>query len=617
MSAAARALDALRPLAPAARLAAALRRLAGGAGGPLARFAVGSELHPTPARLDGSLLEAIVHGALGGARGAVFTASPEARLLAALGLARVAARRGCPEDEAVSSLLGARRADARLRRALDGVRLLDPACGGGALLVAALAAARACGAEPALAGLEIAPLAAAATRSRLALLGARAEVTCADATAVAWPAADLVLMNPPFLRHEALAADDKARAARASGLSRQADLSAHFAALALRRAQDVALVWPRALDGARSAGPLRADAAARGGFPWRLRSRASGSFAASVDTALAVWSAGHAGRAPVEAAVPLCDVTAAELAALARGVASTRLRPARADRRAPGAVALGALCRVRFGIKTGCNGFFHLTPRGAGRFESALAGAVALDAADAEPVLASLREALAPERVAPRYALFRPRQLGPAARAYVAAGEALGVAGRPTCAGRSPWWRVAPGRTPAPVLYPAKVGARAFAVLNAGGLWEDKKWHALFPEASLEPWLLALALSATPVRLAVDRAARQLTGLQAIADVDCRVLAEAPFPRPAALASRAAALARCRAALAEDPVSTDLAAMLARPAQRELDALVGDALGLTPRAVEAGRRELQERVAARLAHAAQVRAAVAAAGGRG
>jgi len=90
------------------------------------------------------------------------------------------------------------------------------------------------------------------------------------------------------------------------------------------------------------------------------------------------------------------------------------------------------------------------------------------------------------------------------------------------------------------------------------------------------------------------------------------VLAAAPVPSPRTLASRLGPLAACRAALARDLVTTDVAAMLARPAQRELDALVGEALGLGARAVEASRRELTERVAARLAHAAQVREALAA-----
>jgi hypothetical protein len=113
------------------------------------------------------------------------------------------------------------------------------------------------------------------------------------------------------------------------------------------------------------------------------------------------------------------------------------------------------------------------------------------------------------------------------------------------------------------------------------------------------------------VRLAVDEGARQLTGAQAIADVDCRVLAAAPFPAPAAIGPLERPLAEVRAALARDPVTTDVRAMLDRPAQRELDHLAGRALGLAAAEVDRARRALVARVAARLEHAAAIRAALA------
>ncbi len=625
-----RALAALAHLPPAEALAAAARRLRGRRGGPLDAFEVGAETEPTAeGRIDGALLEAICARALGGARGAVFTPPREARLLAAFGLAHAARRRGGPEPrDAVAALLGGKRHPALARstvdslaratvdalaRALDGALVLDPACGGGALLAAAEALARGVGARLALAGLDVAPLAAEAARERLRLLGADAEVRRADALAARWPDADLVLANPPFLRHEALAPAEKARAARASGLSRQADLSAHFATLAIRRAPVAALVWPRALDVSRSAAPLLADARARGGFALRLRSRAAGSFAASVDTLLAVWAEGATDAPAAEASAPLAELSDAELGALARGAGGARLRLARAPM--GGAVAatdgprVGDVCDVRFGTKTGCNAFFHLRPAGPGRYASEVAGEVALDAADVVPLLASLKEARAPERAEPAKVLFRPARAGATALGYVAAGEAAGVHLAPTCASRRPWWRLAPGRGPAPVLYPAKIGARAFAFLNEAELWEDKKWHALFPRA-VPAWQLALVLSATPVRLAIDEGARQLTGAQAIADVDCRVLAAAPFPRPIALAAAERPLAALRRALARDPVTTDLRAMLDRPAQRELDLVVGRTLGLSQAAVARARRALVDRVEARIAHGAAVRAAV-------
>lgn len=624
MTAIARALAALHPLTPDEQLTAAARWLAGGPVRLLEGFERGTEIPAAPARVDGRvdgrLLEVIAARALGGARGAVFTPGAEARLLAALGLARVAARRGVPEDEALAALCGDARDGARTARALDGARVLDPCCGGGALLVAAWALARRCGFALALHGIDVAPVAARAASLRLSLAGARASITCADALEAPWPDADLLLSNPPFLRHEALTTAEKERAARATGLSRQADLSAHLARLAIARAPEVALVWPRALDVARSAEPLLAEARARGGFVHRLRSRTAGSFAASVDTVLAVWSLGQRGRPRVESRAALGALTPAEIAGLARGVAGPRLRRLpEADAAAPGdgraSHAPGRVrdvCEVRFGMKTGCNAFFHLRPLGGARYESAAAGEVRLAPGDALPLVASLRDAVAPEVAHPRVHLFRPLRSSPEARRYVAAGEALGISRRPTCAARAPWWMVAPGRAPAPVLYPAKIGARAFALLNEAGWWEDKKWHALFPREGVEAWVLATALGATPIRLAVDRAARQLTGAQAIADVDCRHLAAAPFPDPRALAGVQRALADCRAALARDAVTTDVAAMLDRPAQGELDRIVGAALGMGPRAIGAARREMLARVAARLEHAASVRAAIAA-----
>ena len=627
----------LAHLAPRAQLEEALRHLrsirAARARGPLTGLAVASERAgawdaPAAGTVDGRLLEAVAARALGGHRGAVFTPGPEARLLAALGLAHAALARAARATRAAApgtappgpgararlrrllSRLLAGTPDAAAAARLDGLVVLDPACGGGALLAAADRLARAVGATLRLHGLDVAPLAARAAQGRLRLLGADAAIRRADALAARWPACDLVLGNPPFLRHEAIPPAQKARAAARSGLSRQADLSAHLSALALRHAPVAALVLPRALLTSRSAAPLLADAAARGGFPLRLRSRAAGSFAASVDTLLAVWVEGGHDAPAAEVAVPLHRLSDADLLALAGPARPGRARARRAASAGDG-VRLDALCDVRFGLKTGCNAFFHLTPAGPGRYRSPLLGEVRLGPGDVAPLLAGLKEARAPERVEPARVLFRPSgPLSAAARAYVAAGEAAGVHRRATCAARTPWWSVGPGRSAAPILYPAKLGARAFAVLNERGLLEDKKWHALFPRG-VPAWQVALVLSATPVRLAIDEGARQLTGAQAIADVDCRVLAAAPVPRAEALDRLAVPLARLRAALGQDEVTTDLARMLYRPAQRDLDLLVGQALGLSAAAVHRARRALLARVESRLEHAAATRGRLA------
>ncbi|HET7755127.1 MAG TPA: methyltransferase, partial [Anaeromyxobacteraceae bacterium] len=326
VSAEARALAAISALAAEAQLDAALTRLRGGAG-PLAALAVGDERDPAPDLLDGRVLEAICQRALGGARGAVFTRRTEATFLAAHGLAYAAVARDRRVDAAssVAALLGLATPAPALRAALEGLRVLDFACGGGALLAAAAILAGRVGARLRLFGLDVSPLAARASAARLALLGAPAEVRAADALAARWPRADLILANPPFVRHELLSPAAKALAVKASGLSRQADLSAHLVALALRRADVVALVVPRALDTSRSAAPLRRDAAARGAWALRLRSASGGSFAASVDTLLAVWVAGAIAGREAEATVPLESLAPAELAALARGVSTPRL----------------------------------------------------------------------------------------------------------------------------------------------------------------------------------------------------------------------------------------------------------------------------------------------------
>ncbi len=597
------ALDRLSGLPAARALEEAARHLSGSPSERLSGLA-----------LDGRLLEAIAGRALGGARGAVYTGGEESGLLAAFALAEAAARRGGPPlADGVAILLGEARPAAALRRALDGLAVLDPACGGGSLLAAAHLLASRARARLRLSGLEVAPIAARAASLRLSLLGADAAIRTGNAVSGAWPACDVLLMNPPFLRHESIPVAWKVRAARRSGLSRQADLSAHLILMALRHAPVCGLVLPRALETSRSAAPLRSEAAARGAYRLSLRSRSAGSFAASVDTSLAVWSAGASPLPAAEATVPLERLTAAEVVALAGGRGGRRIRIARA---APGkrpvrqARSLADLCDVRFGMKTGANGFFHLRPLGDGLYRSALGGEVRLEPSDVAPLLSGLRDALAPEVARISWALFRPARPSSLALDYLRRGEALGVDSRPTCASRRNWWQVAPGRAPAPVLYPAKVGTRAFAFHNRDALLEDKKWHALFPR-ELEPWLLSLLLSSTPLRLAVDRGARQLTGAQAIADIDCGVLAAIRFPDPGAIAPLEPTLRAVHAALAHDPVTTDLAAMLARPAQRELDLAAGSALGMSRAAVERDRREMLRRSAERLDRAAQVRAAIA------
>lgn len=162
-----------------------------------------------------------------------------------------------------------------------GVRdVLDPACGGGVFLLAALDALVAAGVDPADAvarihGRDTSEECVTVTRSAIWWWAARhgvdavpnPDVRCGDGLLDDLPPSDVVVGNPPFLGQL------RARTARTEG--RRAELSAQFAGVlhaytdeawlfllaAVRAARPggrVALVQPQSLLGARDAGPVRA-----------------------------------------------------------------------------------------------------------------------------------------------------------------------------------------------------------------------------------------------------------------------------------------------------------------------------------------------------------------------
>lgn len=142
--------------------------------------------------------------------------------------------------------------------ALDGLGpdavVLDPACGGGAFLIAAAqhGATR-------LVGLDVDPLAVATTKAALQSWGAvDADITVADALTVDWPAADAVVGNPPFLSPLGSATTGGPAADR---LRRQlgapyADVAGLFLLRALEHRRAV-LLQPQSLLSARDAAPIR------------------------------------------------------------------------------------------------------------------------------------------------------------------------------------------------------------------------------------------------------------------------------------------------------------------------------------------------------------------------
>jgi SAM-dependent methyltransferase len=223
-----------------------------------------------------------------------------------------------------------------------------------------------------------------------------------------------------------------------------------------------------------------------------------------------------------------------------------------------GLLALADVASVRRGITTGANEFFYLSRAGA-RTEDKAAPAsgarastnglmVVRDAAgkqreiEAEllaPVVFSLKEipGILLERVEARRMLFNcsltPNDLaGTRALEYIESGERAGYHRRPTCSNREPWYSVARGMKPAPLIFPSKVGERWLVALNRARVFEDKKLYGVFPARGVSALVLAALLNSTWARYYAEVTCRQMTGAQAIADIDVAVAEQILLPDP-------------------------------------------------------------------------------------
>jgi len=137
---------------------------------------------------------------------------------------------------------------------LDDPVVCDPACGGGAFL---LAAARA--GVRRLVGIDVDPLAVAVCEASLWLAGATAELVVADALVEPWPEpVDVVVGNPPFLSQLGTATARSRDRAAAIGATGYVDDAVLFLSLAVRRARRrVALLQPESVVSAASAATAR------------------------------------------------------------------------------------------------------------------------------------------------------------------------------------------------------------------------------------------------------------------------------------------------------------------------------------------------------------------------
>ncbi|HKY04662.1 MAG TPA: N-6 DNA methylase, partial [Blastocatellia bacterium] len=217
---------------------------------------------------------------------------------------------------------------------------------------------------------------------------------------------------------------------------------------------------------------------------------------------------------------------------------------------------LSEVASVRRGITTGANEFFYLKAVTPHRKESGPNGSrlVRVENRSGErhliesrylrPVIFSLRE-VAGIRLekAPGNRLFFycPSPMaeldGQDALRYIKRGESAGYHLRPTCAARRPWYAVARGMKPAPLIFPSKVGERWVIAINRARAFEDKKLYGIFPRPRVSTALLAALLNSTWARYYAEVTARQMTGAQAIADIDVAVAEHILLPDPRRLSA--------------------------------------------------------------------------------
>ena len=167
---------------------------------------------------------------------------------------------------------------------------------------------------------------------------------------------------------------------------------------------------------------------------------------------------------------------------------------------------------------------------------------------------------------------------------YIASGELAGYDQRPTCASREPWYSVAREMTPAPLIFPSKVGERWVVALNRAGVFEDKKLYGIFPSDGVSELTLAALLNSTWARYCAEITCRQMTGAQAIADIDVAVAEQIMIPDPRDLSpSIKERVEAAIEALSRRPVHSIFEEVKLAD-RRRLDALTLEAIGFDKKA---------------------------------
>jgi len=256
-------------------------------------------------------------------------------------------------------------------------------------------------------------------------------------------------------------------------------------------------------------------------------------------------------------------------------------------------VPLKDVADVRFGLKTGANDFFYLTEEEIKERQ--------IEEEYLEPIVFSLRDVrgykLNKKSLTKKVLICHHKKEdleGTNVLKYILWGELKGFNKRPTCASRGidSWYYLGKDWIYAPLIFPAKVGERMPVFLNKNVL-EDKKLYGISPKRPTNKVILAAILNSTLVRFFIEFTCRQLTGAQAIADIDVIVVKSLLIVNPAKLEKKIGMklinkfkkLMQSKAEsifkeISNFPDKIDL--NLIKPERRELDKIImGDILGLT------------------------------------
>ena len=241
---------------------------------------------------------------------------------------------------------------------------------------------------------------------------------------------------------------------------------------------------------------------------------------------------------------------------------------------------LGDVAEVRFGIKTGANEFFYLDDQKIGEW--------GIEEEFLNPVIFSLRELACIEddlgKLQKKIFLCPEKKsdlIGTNALEYIGWGESQSFNERPSCKSRRLWYSIAEGWNFAPFIFPAKVGERMLVLNNLRGVFEDKKLYGITPLEKHEGFIFAGLLNSTLVRFFMDLSCRQLTGAQAIADIDVRIVKKIPILSICFLEDNKQAFKQAYDQMKSRPIDQRVAKEYAMPDRRALDAIIFDALNLT------------------------------------